>query len=469
MEIIISKIRTFKIGVKPAEVFPGPVITRYEVRPDTGVRSNKILNLEDDLALALAVPHVRVSLTGRGTIGIEVPNAVRQNVCLREIIESKEWNESKAKIPVVMGKDVSGKPVVLDLAKMPHALVAGSTGSGKSVCINTVIASLLYRCTPEDLRFIMVDPKVVELQGYNSLPHMLVPVVTEPKKVPAALTWLVNEMMKRYEIFKETGVKNIAGFNAKILKDKESARDAEELDMELTPEERNVAEYPDSESAKVEIPKTKMPYIVCIIDELADLMMVAGKEVEMLIARLTQLARAAGIHLIVATQRPSTDVVTGLIKSNLPTRIAFKAASYVDSRTILDAKGAETLIGNGDMLFIPPGSSDLIRAQGAYVSDEEIERIVEAVAQNGEPQFDESIQQELESAGDDFAGADGDWDDPDTPKAWKIIKESGKASGSFIQRKLRIGYNKAARIMEELEEKGYVSADNGLGKREILK
>ena len=477
MDHIIETLQTFKIGVTPYEAVVGPVITRYEVRPKAGVKISSISSLEDDIALGLKVPKVRVTVTDRGTIGIEVPNKVRKNVCMRDIIESKEWNESKAEIPVVMGKDVTGKPVVLNLAKMPHALIAGSTGSGKSVCINTIIASLLYHSTPDDLRFIMVDPKMVELQIYNTLPHMLVPVVTDPRKVPAALKWLITEMMKRFAIFQKCGVRNIAGFNAKLLKDKEEQQRAAEMDAEMTPEERTMSLENNPEVDEVadeaEIPTSKLPYIVCIIDELADLMMVAGKEVEGSIARLTQLARAAGIHLLVATQRPSTDVITGLIKSNLPTRIGFKVASYIDSRTILDGKGAETLIGWGDMLFIPPGSSEMVRAQGAFISDDEINDIVEALKVNGEPEFIQEIQDQLDAAGDpDSDGGEeegGEWSDPMTPKAISVIRESKRASVSFLQRKLRIGYNRAASIMDELEEKGYVGPDNGPSNpREIL-
>ena len=476
MQQIINTLDEFKIGVTPSEAFAGPVITRYEVKPNAGVRVNRIIGAEDDLAIGLKVAHVRVSTTSRGTVGIEVPNLVRQNVCMREIIESKEWNESKAAIPVVLGKDVSGKPVVLDLAKMPHALIAGSTGSGKSVCINVIVASLLYKCTPEDLRFVMVDPKVVELQVYNALPHMLVPVVTDPKKVPTALNWLVKEMMKRYKIFEKVGVKNIIGFNGKILKDKEEQEKAKELEAMQTPEERVMSlnaienDVAEDDGEEIEIPKKKMPYIVCIIDELADMMQVVGKDVEGAIGRLTQLARAAGIHLLVATQRPSVDVVTGLIKSNLPTRIGFRVASAVDSRTILDAKGAETLIGWGDMLFVPPGTSDLIRAQGAFLNDSEIQAIVDAVAKNGDPEFESAMQDELDAAGDGAFGVEGEWDDELTPQAFKVIKEAKRASTSFIQRKLRIGYNRAASIMDELEDKGFVGPDNGPSSpREILR
>ncbi len=325
----------------------------------------------------------------------------------------------------------------------------------------------------------MVDPKMVELQVYNTLPHMLVPVVTDPRKVPAALKWLVTEMMKRFSIFQKVGVRNIAGFNAKIIKDKEEQARAAELDAELTAEmsaEERTASLEDlgdfediaEEVEGAEIPQKKMPYIVCIIDELADLMMVAGKEVESGIARLAQLGRAAGIHMLVATQRPSTDVVTGLIKANLPTRIGFKVASYIDSRTILDSKGAETLIGWGDMLFIPPGSSELIRAQGAFISDDEISGIVEALKVNGEPEFEQEIQDQLDAAGEEDSGDDsgedgGEWDDPMTSKAIAVIRSDKKASTSYLQRKLRIGYNRAASIMDELEEKGVIGPDKGPG------
>ena len=330
--------------------------------------------------------------------------------------------------------------------------------------------------TPDDLRFIMVDPKVVEMQMYNSLPHMLIPVVTDPRKVPAALKWLTGEMMRRYRIFKETNVRNIAGFNAKIRKDEQAEEAARESDAAMTPEERTaLADTENAEEPELfdgfEIPKKKLPYIVCIIDELADLMMVAGKEVEGSIARLTQLARAAGIHLIVATQRPSRDVITGLIKSNLPTRIAFKVASQIDSRTILDHKGAETLIGYGDMLYINNGSADMIRAQGAFMSDEEIGRVVEALKVNGEPQYAEEVQAEIERAGedeDDAADGGEEGDDPMFAKAVAIVKQNKKASTSFLQRKLGIGYGRAAKIIDEMEERGMIGPDGGPGSpREI--
>ncbi len=478
MTEIVTTIANFGISVKPVKASSGPVITRYEVRPATGVRLNRIANLEDDIALGICAQKVRIvaPIPGQGTVGIEVPNKHRSMVRVREIIESREWNESRAEIPVALGKDITGVPIVLDLAKMPHALIAGSTGSGKSVCINSIILSLLFKMTPDDLRFIMVDPKVVEMQMYNSLPHMLIPVVTDQRKVPAALKWLTGEMMRRYRIFKETNVRNIAGFNAKIRKDEQAEEAARESDAAMTPEERTaLADTENAEEPELfdgfEIPKKKLPYIVCIIDELADLMMVAGKEVEGSIARLTQLARAAGIHLIVATQRPSRDVITGLIKSNLPTRIAFKVASQIDSRTILDHKGAETLIGYGDMLYINNGSADMIRAQGAFMSDEEIGRVVEALKVNGEPQYAEEVQAEIERAGedeDDDCGGGEEGDDPMFAKAVALVKQSKKASTSFLQRKLGIGYPRASKIIDEMEERGMIGPDGGPGSpREI--
>lgn len=468
MKEIVRVIKEFKLTVLPDKVSSGPVITRYEVRPAAGVRVNKIAMLEDDIALGIMAEKVRViaPIPGRGTVGIEVPNRIKEFVCMRDLLESKEWNESDAEIPIALGKDVTGKPMILNLAKMPHLLIAGTTGSGKSVCVNTIIVSLLYKMTPEDLRFIMVDPKVVELQIYNALPHMLVPVVTDLAKVPATLRWLISEMARRYKIFKYSEVRNIAGFNAKVLKDKEEQKRADELDAQLTPEERvatNTAiSSSDDDSDEVEIPKEKLPYIVCIIDEFADLMMTSGKEVETSIARLTQLARAAGIHLIVATQRPSTDVITGLIKSNLPTRIALKVQSQIDSRTILDRKGAETLIGHGDMLYYPGG--DFIRAQGAYLKDEEIDGIVEAIKINGEPQYVEEIQAQIDSALDDEdSDDDGDNSDPKLAEAISEIRASRKASTSFLQRRLGIGYGRAARIIDILEMQGKIGPDKGPG------
>ncbi len=465
----------FKIEVDLGEVHTGPVITRYDIHPAAGVRVEKIANLDKNLAMALRSESVRIlaPVPGKGCVGVEVPNAQAAPVCLKEILQSKAWAEANAEIPIVLGKEASGRPLVADLTKMPHLLVAGSTGSGKTVCINAIIASLCYHSSPEDVRFIMVDPKIVEMKVYNDLPHMLIPVVTEPKKVPGALKWLLAEMERRYQIFSKIGVRNIAGFNAKILKDKQEKEKAQLLDAEMTAEERaalSSIQVPRDDDA-LEVPENKLPYIVCIIDELADLMMVAQADVETGIARLAQLARAAGIHLIIATQRPSVNVITGVIKANLPSRISFRVASYRDSQTILDGKGAESLIGKGDMLFIPPGSAAFMRAQGAFVSDDEINGIVDYLKVNGPPQIIEEVRQQIESAGEDEVLGLGDHDSDDDPmlkKAIEIIRTTKRASTSNLQRKLSIGYNRAARIMDELEERGVVGPDIPGQGREIL-
>lgn len=476
MQALVRTLEEFSVKVIPGEIHTGPVITRYEVTPAPGVRVEKIVNLDKNIALGLKALSVRIlaPVPGKGTVGIEVPNKISQAVCMRDIVESKAWADAKAEIPIVLGKDVTGKPMVTDLTKMPHVLIAGSTGSGKTVCINAIIASLLYHSGPEDLRFIMVDPKVVEMQMYNSLPHMLIPVVTEAKKVPGALKWLIAEMEHRYQIFAKTNVRNIAGFNAKIAKDKEEQAKAEEMDAEMSPEERAALqqmEVPRDDDA-FEIPRKKLPYIVCVIDELADLMMVAPADIETCIARIAQLARAAGIHLILATQRPSVNVITGVIKANLPSRISFKVASKIDSRTILDGGGAEALIGKGDMLFIPPGTSNLVRAQGAFVSDDEINDIVDFLKEkNDPPQFAEDVQKQIDAGGDDGSGGDdGGPSDGDEllPDAIDVLRSTKRASTSMLQRRLRIGYNRAARLMEELEERGIVGPENGSSPREIM-
>ena len=476
MGALVRTLDEFGVKVIPGEIHTGPVITRYEVKPAPGVRVEKIVNLDKNIALGLQAMSVRIlaPVPGKGTVGIEVPNKIAEAVCMRDIIESKAWASAKAEIPVVLGKDVTGKPIVTDLTKMPHVLIAGSTGSGKTVCINAIIASLLYHSGPEDLRFIMVDPKVVEMKLYNVLPHMLIPVVTEPKKVPGALKWLIAEMERRYQIFAQTNVRNIAGFNAKLLKDKEEEARAEEMEAEMSPEERAAVgslEVPRDESA-FEIPKKKLPYIVCIIDELADLMMVAPADIETCIARIAQLARAAGIHLILATQRPSVNVITGVIKANLPSRISFKVASKIDSRTILDGGGAEALIGKGDMLFIPPGTSSLVRAQGAFVSDDEINGIVEFLQENNDPPvFAAEVQKQVEASGEEgVSGTDAESDDSDEllSAAIDVLRSTKRASTSMLQRRLRIGYNRAARLMETLEDRGIVGPENGSSPREIL-
>jgi len=470
MEDLVRILGEFGVTVSPGEIHVGPVITCYEVVPAPGVRVEKIANLDKNIALGMRAQSVRIlaPIPGKAAVGVEIPNRTPTPVGMREILESEDWVSAKAEIPIALGKDVSGKPLISDLAKMPHLLIAGATGSGKSVCINSIIASIVYRKSPRDLRLIMVDPKVVELKVFNTLPHMLIPVVTEPKKVPSALKWLLGEMEMRYQIFAKVGVRNIVGFNTR-KKSAAPATDAAQpglagLDPAAATEEE-IAELP-----------ARLPYIVAIIDELADLMMVAPAEIETSIARLAQLARAAGIHLIIATQRPSVNVITGVIKANLPSRIAFQVASQVDSRTILDGKGADTLIGRGDMLFSPPGSSRLVRAQGAFVSDEEVAEFVEFLKRNGPPKYAENVQNQIEddaaanSEEDEEPDDDGDGEDDEKlyKKAMGVLRATKRASTSTLQRRLRIGYNRAARIMDLMEERGVVGPENGSSPREIL-
>ena len=478
---LIETLKQFKVDCVPVDpvngvdvgIQQGPSITRYEIKPAPGVRVEKIANLSNNIAMNLEAEAVRIlaPVPGKGTVGIEIPNKNRKDVLLREIIESKAWAEAAMELPVVLGVDsVTNKPVIQDLAKMPHALIAGATGQGKSVCINAIIVSLLYRCTPQDLRFIMVDPKVVELQIYNNLPHLLIPVETDAKRVPAALKWIIAEMSQRYKIFAKCGVKNITGFNAKFAKEAGLPKQEE---LALSPDELAAAVAAAEEVIDdgVRVQNEKLPYIVCIIDEMADLMMVAAKDVETSVARIAQLARAAGIHLVLATQRPSTDVITGLIKANLPTRIGFKVASQIDSRTILDRGGAETLVGRGDMLFVPPGSATLNRVQGAFVGEQEVAAIVEFLAEkNGNPEFAQDVIKAIEEGAS--GGAEGeegeDGEDPLVAQSWAIIKETRRASVSMLQRRLKLGYNRAARIMDILHDKGYVGPENGSSPREIL-
>ena len=478
---LIETLKQFKVDCVPVDpvngvdvgIQQGPSITRYEIKPAPGVRVEKIANLSNNIAMNLEAEAVRIlaPVPGRGTVGIEIPNKNRKDVLLREIIESKAWADAAMELPVVLGVDsVTNKPVIQDLAKMPHALIAGATGQGKSVCINAIIVSLLYRCTPQDLRFIMVDPKVVELQIYNNLPHLLIPVETDAKRVPAALKWIIAEMSQRYKIFAKCGVKNITGFNAKFAKEAGLPKQEE---LALSPDELAAAVAAAEEVVDdgVRVQNEKLPYIVCIIDEMADLMMVAAKDVETSVARIAQLARAAGIHLVLATQRPSTDVITGLIKANLPTRIGFKVASQIDSRTILDRGGAETLVGRGDMLFVPPGSATLNRVQGAFVGEQEVAAIVAFLAEkNGKPEFAQDVIKAIEEgASDGTGGEEGEeGEDPLVAQSWAIIKETRRASVSMLQRRLKLGYNRAARIMDVLHDKGYVGPENGSSPREIL-
>jgi S-DNA-T family DNA segregation ATPase FtsK/SpoIIIE len=391
-EELRATLMQFGIDVEIGEIQSGPVITRYEILPAPGVRVEKIENLDKNIALTLRAPSVRIlaPIPGRNCVGIEIPNARSRPVNLRGILESDDWKQMNAEIPIVLGRNVVGNPIIADLTRMPHLLIAGSTGSGKTVCINSILSSFLFHASPRDLRLILVDPKIVEMQMYNRLPHMLLPTLTDPKKVPNALRWLIQNMEWRYQLFASVGVRNIAGFNGKVMRTREENERASEMDRELSPEERAaIAHMQSSRREAAEMPKQRLPYIVCVIDELADLMLIASDDIENSVTRLAQLARAAGIHLILATQRPSVNVITGVIKANLPSRIAFKVASKVDSRTILDGNGADGLLGRGDMLFLPPGASTLVRAQGAWVSDEEISRVVDfIVTKNGSPTFD---------------------------------------------------------------------------------
>jgi S-DNA-T family DNA segregation ATPase FtsK/SpoIIIE len=464
-ENLLRILAEFGVEVTLGEIHVGPVITRYELVPAAGVRVEKIASLDKNIALGMRAQSVRIlaPIPGKAAVGVEVPNQTPTPVGLREILESEDWVNAKAELPIALGRDVSGKPLVSDLTKMPHLLIAGATGSGKSVCLNAIISSILYSKTPKDVRLLMVDPKIVELQIFNTLPHMLIPVVTAPKKVPAALKWLLREMEQRYQIFAKVGVRNISGFNTR-KKIADPATPAGDEQQQLT----GVA--PDD----IEVPE-RLPYIVAIVDELADLMTTAPAEIESSIARLAQLARAAGIHIIIATQRPSVNVITGIIKANLPSRIAFQVASQVDSRTIIDTKGADTLIGRGDMLFSPPGSSRLVRAQGAFVSDDEIAKLVEFLKKNGPPQYAQAVQVEIDrdpdaEEDDESDVAEGDLGDDDElfKQAVDVLKTTRRASTSMLQRRLRIGYNRAARIMEIMEEKGIVGPENGSSPREIL-
>ena len=422
----------FSISGEIKRVSAGPVVTLYEFEPTAGIKTSKIINLSEDIARNTSSISTRVAtVPGKSTIGIEIPNKVRENVALKEIISSKEFNNKDIKIPITLGKSISGFPIVGDLVSMPHLLIAGTTGSGKSVCINTLILSILYRHKPDDCKLIMIDPKMLELSIYQGIPHLLTPVITEPKKATTALKWVVKEMEKRYREMTEIGVRNISGFNDKA----------------------------SSESRK------KMPYIVVIVDEMADLMMIAGKEIENYIQRLAQMARAAGIHIVMATQRPSVDVITGTIKANFPTRISFQVTSKIDSRTILGEQGAELLLGNGDMLFMS-SASRIIRIHGPYVSEKEIERVSTFLRLQGSPTYIEEVTR-IEEQENDEVVLNSEGKDELYNKAVEIIKTEGKASTSFLQRKLGIGYNRAARIIDQMEEEKIISPANHVGKREI--
>ena len=483
---IIDTLAQFGIEASPGDITKGPTITRYEVYPATGVSVKEITKYESDLARATRAERINIlaPIPGKDTVGIEIANSSKVKVSIRELFQSETWESSKASLPLALGKDVYGHAIIADLAAMPHLLVAGATGSGKSVCINSIITSLLFKHTPETLRFIMIDPKVVEMQVYNDLPHLVTPVVTDSKKVLLALRWVVDEMEKRYAIFAKVGVKNISGFNARPKTEKPApvveAATAEESDggeeasgqlpepeaAENAAEEQPQPDLPQQPADDLIIPD-RMPFIVVIVDELADLMQTAPADVEGAIARITQKARAAGIHMIVATQTPRSSVVTGVIKANIPSRIAFQVASGLDSRVILDANGAERLIGKGDMLYLPPGSAKLTRAQGVLVTDEEIHRVVEALAAQGKPVFEESISAKLSGnimPEDEVTDEEEDLVD----KCLEIIRQEKKASTSMLQRRLRLGYTRAARIVDILEQRGILGPKDGAKDREIL-
>jgi DNA segregation ATPase FtsK/SpoIIIE, S-DNA-T family len=470
--VLIDTLKQFNIEASPGDITRGPTITRYELYPARGVRVDKISSLERDLARATRAERINIlaPIPGKDTVGIEIANSKKVKVTLREILESDEWTQTKHRIPIVLGKDVYGKIILGDMAQMPHGLVAGTTGSGKSVCINAIIASILFRFSPDDLRFVMIDPKVVEMQMYNALPHLVMPVVTDPKKVLLALRWVVNEMENRYKIFAKVGVRNVTGFNARP-----KPKSQRELDLENGVEEPGetgrLAKDPETPPIVVArdddliIPE-RMSYIVVIIDELADLMQTAPADVESAIARITQMARAAGIHMIVATQTPRADVVTGVIKANIPTRIAFQVASALDSRVILDENGAERLLGQGDMFYRPPGTSRLIRSQGVLVTDDEIRQLVEFVSAQGTPAFDPSIQNQLESSAP--AEEVTEEDEMLVEKCLEIIRQEKRASTSMLQRRLRLGYTRAARVVDILERRGILGPGDGAKPREIL-
>jgi len=457
--LIERKLADFGVSAKVLAAYPGPVITRYEIEPAVGVKGAQIVNLIKDIARALSVVSIRVveTIPGKSCMGLELPNPRRQVVKLVEILASTTYNDTPGVLTLALGKDIAGKPVVADLGRMPHLLVAGTTGSGKSVAVNAMILSLLYKAEPKQVRLILIDPKMLELSMYEGIPHLLAPVVTNMKLAPNALNWCVGEMERRYKLMSMLGVRNLAGYNAKIIEGRKSGK------KELNP----LSATPESPE-----PLEEMPLIVVVVDELADLMMVTGKKIEELIARIAQKARAAGIHLILATQRPSVDVITGLIKANIPSRIAFQVASKIDSRTILDQMGAEALLGQGDMLYMPPGVGYPLRVHGAFVSDGEVHRVVEYLKQLGEPQYIEGL---LEGGvagangeeGVSVEGADAE-SDPMYDQAVAVVLKTRRPSISLVQRHLRIGYNRAARLIEQMENAGLVSPMQTNGNREVL-
>jgi S-DNA-T family DNA segregation ATPase FtsK/SpoIIIE len=440
--LLEEKCREFSVEGTVAQIHPGPVVTTFEFKPDAGVKYSKITNLSDDLCLAMQAESVLIDrIPGKSTVGIQIPNRNREQISLRELLESEAYRRSTSKLTLMLGKTIHGEPYVADLATMPHLLIAGSTGAGKSVGINGMLTSILYRSTPDDVRMIMIDPKRLELGMYEDIPHLLTPVVVDPKQAANALRWAVREMEERYKTLAAEGVRNIDQFNRNVhqaIAEKRTPKDGE--------------------------PPKPLPFIVVVIDELADLMMVASNEVEESIARLAQMARAVGIHLILATQRPSVDVITGLIKANMPSRISFRVQSKIDSRTILDSNGAEQLLGKGDMLFLPPASSRFIRLHGPYISEQESARLASFLRKQGKPTYNEAITAEEKSAND---GVEFDKDDL-YDEAARIVVQSGQASISYLQRRLRIGFSRAARLVDMMEMEGLVSAAAGGKPREVL-
>jgi len=475
-ELLTEKLAAYGVRGRVDEIHPGPVVTMYEFEPQSGTKVSKIAGLADDLAMALAAQKVRIvaPIAGKARVGFELPNDIRQTVHLREIIEDRRWEQQGGALPMALGKDIGGQPVYVDLARMPHLLVAGATGSGKSVALNVMLTSILAKKTPEEVRMLMIDPKVVELQVFDGIPHMLLPVVTDMKKAALALRWAVDEMERRYQVFADAGTRNIDTYNRRVdrvlrgelsiekfmpkRKGKVSAQDANGQEILLDPADGEVA---DAENFEPE----KLPSVVVVVDEFADLMMVAAKDVEACIARLAQKARAAGIHVILATQRPSVDVITGMIKANFPARVAFKVAQRQDSMTILGRSGAEHLLGMGDMLMIPPGSGDLQRVHAAYVSEDEVKAVCDYLREQGDPEYQEEILKPREDE-----GFDAESDDPLYDKAVAVVANAGYCSISHVQRQLSVGYNKAAKLVEQMEQQGVVGPPSSKagGRREVL-
>ena len=462
--ILQKKLADFGVDGEVVAVRPGPVITMYEFKPADGVKVRRIVMLADDLAMALRAVSVRIlaPIPGESVVGIEIPNPRRETVYLREIIESDSYHSVDSKITLALGKDIGGIPFATDLGRMPHLLVAGATGTGKSVSINAMILSILFKATPQDVRFIMVDPKMLELTVYEEIPHLLVPVVTDPKKAAAALFWAMDEMDRRYRLMRDKGARNIDNYNRTLEKEGAVKKPVIELTEAQADEDRNAAG--GSLATEAPLVHERLPRIVIIIDELADLMMTVGRDIEEYITRLAQKARAAGIHLILATQRPSVDVITGLIKANFPARISFQVTSRIDSRTILDSMGGEKLLGNGDLLFLPPGTARLTRIHGAFVSDQEVRKVMKFIKQQGRPQYRPDVfdvKKDIENA-----GADEEYDEM-YDQAVAIVTDTQQASISMIQRRLRVGYNRAARMIEQMERDGVIGPADGAKPREV--